>query len=74
MCLTVLYQIGWNNLKGHGQNLRKQTLNHCSCMRVLSHVQLLQPYGLQPARLLSMGFFPARTLEGVAIPSSRGSS
>ena len=35
----------------------------------------LQPYGLQPVRLLSVhGVFQARILEWVAMPSSRGSS
>ena len=34
----------------------------------------LQPYGLQPTRLLRHGVLQARILEWVAMPSSRGSS
>ena len=52
------------------------------CMSVLcvlccfSHVQLFEPHGLYPARLLcplSMGILQARILKWVAMPSSRGS-
>ena len=40
----------------------------------LTCVQLLQPHGLQPTRLLSAGIFQARVLEWVAIPFSSRSS
>ena len=50
-------------------------INVCA---VLSHSVVsnsLRPCGLSPARLLSVhGILQSRTLEWVAIPSSRGSS
>ena len=39
-----------------------------------SHVRLFVPCGLNPARTLCFGILQARTLEWVAISSSRGSS
>ena len=39
-----------------------------------SHVPTLQLHGLQPSRLLCPGTFQVRTLEWVAISTSRGSS
>ena len=46
----------------------------CVHAKLLCTCQTLQPYGLQPIRLLIRGILRARILEWNAMTSSRGSS
>ena len=46
----------------------------CVHAKLLWSCQTLQPYGLQPTRLLTRGILRARILEWNAMTSSRGSS
>ena len=49
-------------------------LNLFVIVQSLNHVQLLQPHGLQPSRLLCPWDFPGKNTRVVAISFSRGSS
>ena len=70
----VIEQKFQNYQPGPTSALIATTLSACGQAQPLSHIQLLQPHGLWPARLLCPWILQAGVLEWVTMPLPKGSS
>ena len=71
---TLLLPLSHSSKKKKKMLMIQGVYLECMHAKSLQSCPTLQPHGLEPARLLCLWDFPARTQEWVAMPSSKGSS